>query len=114
MEIEGTSRACKTCMLNQNNPSKAPIHCREYLSKPWEKILIDYAGLFFGYMFLIVVDANSKCTEICVMEKFTVIATIEKIREIFTTHGPPELMVSDNGPCFSSQDFKMFMKVNGI
>ena len=36
------------------------------------------------------------------------------MRGIFATYGLPVLVVSDNGPCFSCQDFKMLMKVNGI
>ena len=101
MEIERTCKACGTCMLDQNNPSRAPIH-------------IDYAGPFLGHMFLIVVDAYSKWTEDCVMRTSTATATVEKMRGIFATHGLPVLVVSDNGPCFSSLEFKMFMKNNGI
>ena len=36
------------------------------------------------------------------------------MRGIFATHGLPVLVVSDNSPCFSSQEFKMFMKNNWI
>ena len=71
-------------------------------------------GPFLGHMFLIVVDAYSKWTEVCLMRTSTATATVEKMRGIFTTHGLPVLVVSDNGPCFSSQEFKMFMKNNGI
>ena len=65
-------------------------------------------------MFFIVVDAYSKWTEVCVMRTSTATATVEKMRGIFATHGLPVLVLSDNGPCFSSQKFKMFMKNNGI
>ena len=65
-------------------------------------------------MFLIVVDAYSKWTEVCVMRTSTDTAMIEKMRGIFATHGLPVLVVSDNGPCFSSQEFKMLMKNKGI
>ena len=61
-------------------------------------------------MFLIVVDAYSKWTEVCVMSTSTATAMVEKMRGIFTTHGLSVLVVSDNGPCFSSLEFKMFMK----
>ena len=103
----------RTCKLDQNNPSRAPIHCWEHPNQPWERIHIDYAGLFLGHMFLIVVDAYSKWTEVCV-KRTSATATVEKMRGIFATHGLPVLVVSDNGPCFSSQEFKMFMKNNGI
>ena len=34
--------------------------------------------------------------------------------QIFATHGLPERTVSDNGPQFTSQEFKDFVEVNGI
>ena len=40
--------------------------------------------------------------------------TIVKLRGIFAMNGLPVLVVSDNGPCFSSPEFSTFMKVNGI
>ena len=76
MDIERTCKACGTCMLDQNNPSRAPIHCWEYPNQPGERIHIDYAGPFLGYMFLIVVDAYSKWTEVCVMRTSTATATV--------------------------------------
>ena len=45
------------------------------------------------------------------MRKSTSTVTIKKMRQIFATHELPVLLVS---PCFSSQDFKTSLKVNGI
>ncbi|XP_071092522.1 uncharacterized protein [Haliotis cracherodii] len=33
---------------------------------------------------------------------------------VFTTHGLPEMLVSDNGTCFTSEEFKAFMEKNCI
>lgn len=71
-----------------------------------------YARPYLEHMYLIVVDTYSKWTG--VMRTSTAAATIEKVRGIFATHGLPVMVVSNNGPCFTSQDFKIFMKVNGI
>ena len=49
-------------------------------------------------MFLVVIDANSKWLEVHLMKSTTSTATIEKLREIFTTHGLPVTVVSDNSP----------------
>ena len=37
-----------------------------------------------------------------------------KLRDNFTTHGPPEVLVSDNGSTFTSDEFEEFMTGNGI
>ena len=39
--------------------------------------------------------------------------TIEELRMIFSTHGLPEVIVSDNGPIFTSELFAEFIKHNG-
>ena len=41
-------------------------------------------------------------------------ATTKALRSIFATHGLPEVLVSDNGPAFTSIEFKTFVKENGI
>ena len=60
-------------------------------------------GSIFETYVLIVVDAYSKWTEVCVMRTSTTTATVEKMRGIFATLGLPVLVVSDNGPARSSK-----------
>eukprot|EP00731_Ephydatia_muelleri_P000635 Em0001g635a len=40
--------------------------------------------------------------------------TIEVLRELFSSYGLPEQVVSDNGPQFVSAEFETFMRNNGI
>ena len=40
--------------------------------------------------------------------------TIEKLRVAFAAHGLPEVIVSDNGSAFTSDEFGEFVKRNGI
>ena len=65
-------------------------------------------------MFLIVVDAYSKWLEVAMMKEATSLATVNKLRQIFSTHGLPQVSVSDNGPAFVGEEFKNFMKRNGV
>lgn len=41
-------------------------------------------------------------------------ATIEILRNICATHGLPEVIGSDNGTCFTSQELFTFLTENGI
>ncbi|KAK9737273.1 hypothetical protein QE152_g10862 [Popillia japonica] len=45
---------------------------------------------------------------------FTSTYVISKLRELFSRFGIPNTIVSDGGPPFSSQDFKTFLKNNGV
>ena len=40
--------------------------------------------------------------------------TIEKLQITFTALGLPQTVVTDNGTCFTSQEFQVFLKQNGI
>ena len=48
------------------------------------------------------------------MSSITTSKTIEKLRIIFANHGIPQKLVSDNGPTFTSAEFRTFMARNGI
>ena len=48
------------------------------------------------------------------MNACTSTATIKKLRQSFAVHGLPETVVTDNGTCFTSDEFSVFMRHNGI
>ena len=41
-------------------------------------------------------------------------ATVDRLRQTFSTQGLPEIIVSDNGSNFTSKEFETFLKLNGI
>ena len=65
-------------------------------------------------MFLILIDAHSKCIEAFCTTSATSGATMECLRQVFAQFGVPETVVTDNGPCFTSDEFELFLKVNRI
>jgi hypothetical protein len=112
--IEEKVKACEQCQLNQKAPAVAPLHPWEWPDQPWSRLHIDYAGPFLGKMFLVVVDAHSKWLEIEIVPSATSANTIEKLCQMFATHGIPDIVVSDNGTAFTSGEFKEFLLKNGI
>ena len=73
-----------------------------------------HAGPFLGKLFLVVVDSYSKWIEVVPVPSTASSYTIEALCHMFATHGLPQIIVSDNGTAFTSQEFKMFVKNNGI
>lgn len=67
-----------------------------------------------GHMFLVMVDAHSKWLEAHIMSNITATTTIEKLRQVFSTHGLPDSLVSDNATTFTCDLFQEFMRRNGI
>lgn len=109
-EIDEVVKQCAICQESRPIPPKAPLQPWAWPSKPWSRVHIDYAGPFLGHMFLIIVDAHSKWIEAHVMNTSTSAATIQKLRKTFSQFGIPEMVVSDNGTSFTSEQFKTFME----
>lgn len=113
-EIESMVKACFECQLHSNKPSKAPLMPWEWPEEPWHRLHLDFAGPFLGHMFLIISDAHSKWLEVKLMNKITASETILQLREVFSVMGLCKEIVTDNGPTFTSDEFKTFLKHNGI
>ena len=113
-DIEGLSKNCSTCKLNQKNPPRTVIHPWIPATKPWERLHIDFCE-YEKDNWLILVDAYSKWVEVVNMrKKIDSPALIRELRRIFATHGLPVCMVSDNGPSLVSQETLDFYRSNGI
>ena len=65
-------------------------------------------------MFLVIIDTHSKWLEVLPVNNVTTVTTIEQLLNVFTTHGLPNTIVSDNGSIFTSDEFSNFIKQNGI
>ena len=110
-DIEKVVKTCDTCQSLRHHPPSAPLHPWEWPKQPWSRL---HAGPFQGHMFLLVIDACSKWLEVHVMKSISSSATIEKLQSIFAIHGLPHKLVTDNGPAFTSSEFKTFMGMNGV
>lgn len=113
-EIVKKVKGCIKCQSNQSAPAKAPLHPWEWPGLPWARIHIDYAGPYMGEMFLVAMDAYSKWLEVHRMKSIKSTATMEKLREMFATHGIPITLVTHNGSSFTSSEFQEFTTRNGI
>jgi len=112
--IENVAKDCSGCQMVQNTPAPGTLHPWEWPSSPWQRVHIDFAGPFMDTMFLILVDAHSKWPEAIPMPSTTSEKTIDALRTIFARNGLPEQVCSDNGPQFTSEEFRAFMRNNGV
>ena len=112
--LEERVKNCQVCQAHKKTPAPAALHPWEWPSCPWTRIHIDYAGPFMGKMFLLIIDAHSKWLDVHWVSSATTETTFEKLRTTFATQGLPEVLVSDNGSVFTSEDFKVFTRRNGI
>ena len=113
-DIEETVRQCQHCAENARDPIRVPLHQWEESLRPWQRIHIDLAGPFKGKMWLVLIDVYSKWPEVQAVRQTTTEVIIHHLRKIFAINGLPEIIVSDNGPQFKSEDFKKFCNNRGI
>ncbi len=107
-DLEQKVKSCTMCQTHQKAPPSAPMHPWEWPETPWSRIHADYAGPFLGKMFLIIVDAHSKWLEVHPVNSATTQVTLDKLRSTFAIHGLPQMLVTDDGSVFTSEDFQAF------
>ena len=113
-QIENCDQQCSKCQEFLHSPPKVAFHPCEWPQKPWSCIHIDHAGLFLGHQYLLVIDAHSKWMEVVIVSSTSSEVTIRKLTEIFSIHGIPDHIISDNGTAFTSIEFKSFTESRGI
>lgn len=112
-DIEQLINNCTVCLLNRNLPNKVEPKAWITCSEPFSRIHIDYAD-FEGKDLFIIKDAFTKWIEVFEMKTTNSFNTITILRSIFARFSIPDLLVSDNGPQFISNEFADFCKKNNI
>ena len=114
-EIEQMVKSCIECASLRKTPPAVTVHPWDDPSANWERLHVDYAGSFEGHHFLVCIDAKSKWVEIRVLRDApTTASTIQLLNNIFSFHGFPNVLVSDNASIFTSEEFKMYCVSRGI
>ena len=77
--------------------------------RPWQKLGAD---LFYyrGKNYLLVVDYFSRYPKVAELSSTTSRSVITALKFMFSHHGIPDLLHSDNGPQFSSEELDQFAK----
>ncbi|XP_055918976.1 uncharacterized protein K02A2.6-like [Eupeodes corollae] len=113
-DIEEICAGCVPCQqIRGDNTLEKSFLGWPKLEKPWIRLHIDFFS-FSGKTFLLSVDATSKWMDVFYMTSTTADAMILKLRQLFSTFGLPEQLVSDNGPPFTSDRFIRFLKSKGV
>lgn len=113
--VEDFVKNCRGCSLVAAPNPPEPMIRKELPSQPWEQIAIDFLGpLPEGENLLVCVDYYSRYVEVVEMTDTSTKATIDELLTIFSRFGIPLSLRADNGPQFSSDEFKTFCDNHGI
>ena len=106
---------CAACQANSSGIQPDPLQMSLLPPEPWHTVHIDFCGPFpMGEYLFVVIDAYSRFPEVEIAHSTSASTIIPKMDRIFSTHGLPLIIRSDNGPPFNSEDIKKYMAENGI
>ncbi|XP_011410334.1 PREDICTED: uncharacterized protein K02A2.6-like [Amphimedon queenslandica] len=105
-DMEAFIKSCPQCS------QRTPLTCEPLLpttlpNHPWERVAADLCQLK-GSVYLVVADYYSRFIEVKQMASTTATKVIEALKSIFSRHGIPEVLISDNGPQFASSEMQEF------
>ena len=112
---EAVCKSCFECQLVSQPANPEPMIRTELPGKAWEHLAADILGpLPDGQYVFVVVDYYSRYFEVRLMRTVTSKKLAECLDDIFTTHGLPLSLKTDNAQCFVSQEFTDFLSSRDI
>ena len=108
-QIEDIVKSCNACLENQKKQTMEPLIVSQIPNYPFEVVEAD---LFYwnSQDFLLIVDYYSRYWEIEKLYTTQSVTVIRKLKKLFSRYRIPEVLRSDNGPQFTSINFKKFSK----
>ena len=102
-DIERMVRECPMCEKYRKERIE-PMRGTEFPDHPWSRVGADFFQ-HEGKVYLLVVNYDSRDVEISTVSKhLNTIDTILKMKRVFSRHGIPDIVFSDNGPQFDSNE----------
>ncbi|XP_039890321.1 uncharacterized protein K02A2.6-like [Simochromis diagramma] len=106
-DIENMIRRCETCQKYHNKHTKESMVVDETPTAPWYKVGMDLFHVK-GKDYLVVIDYHSNFPEMALLSNLSSACVITHVKSIFARYGIPYIVMSDNGPCFSSKEWQKF------
>ena len=113
-------RRCPECQLSQIKRSgRAPLIPLPIMGEPFERIAMDIVGPLprskQGHRYILVVcDYATRYPEAIPLKKFTAPVIADELIEIFSRHGVPREILTDQGTNFTSQLLQELYKMIGV
>ena len=112
--IETLVGSCKPCQETRPEKKRIQSHQWDPASHAFNRIHVDFFGPVKGKVYFIIVDAYSRWIDVQEVPTTSSAAIIPRLRRLFAYFGVCDVLVSDNGTAFSSQEFAKFCKSNLI
>ena len=111
-QLEQLVLNCQLCLKylrSKKKPDTYSAFGQEVPIFPWTKVATDLFH-FEGNSYLLLVDYTSQFPVVRKLRSMTAHHIADHIKQIFAEYGWPDTLVSDNGPCYTSETFKGLME----
>jgi transposase InsO family protein len=105
--VEEEIRLCLPCQVATPANSREPLKMSALPKAAWREVSVDFASVGSEYL-LVITDDYSRFPVIHVISSLSAKVVIPKLDRTFSEFGIPDVVKSDNGPPFSSHEFKQF------
>ena len=108
-------KSCYRCQLVERPNPPEQLTSTTLTEGPWQDLAVDLLGpLPSGHSILVVVDYYRRYYEYTLMTSTTTLKVFDGLEEIFSRHGLPITIKSNNGPQFTSGEFQEYCVQNEI
>ena len=105
--------ACPKCQAYMRANQKEPMIPHDVPKRPWHTLASDLFHLD-GVNYLLTADYYSKFPVVKKLKSTTSSVVIQALKATFSEFGIPSRMMTDNGPQYSSEEFKQFCNDYGF
>ncbi|XP_065068200.1 uncharacterized protein K02A2.6-like [Rhopilema esculentum] len=113
--VQHTLDSCITCQVVGKPSPPEPLQQTDFPKGTRESVHTDFCRpLSSGDHLLVVIDRYSRFPETEIVRSTKTSTVIPKLDKIFSVHGIPRQLKTDNGPPFSSEEFARYVNVLGI
>ena len=108
-DIRQYVQACHICAAYPNKQPPETLRRHEVPEHPWQKIATDNFT-FCDRNYLVTVDCFSNFIEVNYLPDTLSRTVVTKLKLQFARYGIPDILISDGGPQYTSNEFKSFSK----
>ena len=110
-ELEDLVLNCQLCLKHSTakcKPKPTPSFGQEIPVVPWTKLASDIFH-FQNDSYLLIVDFTSRFPVVRKLKSMTAKHVASHFAQVFSEYGWPDTLLTDNGPCYASHEFKQLM-----
>ena len=113
-DVVDTVKTCDLCQKTAKAPPRGIVSPWPRAESAWERVHLDYFGPLQGHHFLLAVDSYSGWPIVRPVSSLSASVLIQHVRYIMADYGKPVVFVTDNGAQFASEEFRAFLRKNGV